>query len=125
MGFFDSFFGGQGPAVPHSAARKAVYAHRLSELREKIKSAGLPARARDSMVFGFVIEFLGAFFGADAKGAKDFEAQVEASGANEAARGRAVSLYRRMSQYRSMGMELGKSEADSFLADCGEILSSA
>ena len=121
MGFLDFLSKKDVSSIPHNDARRMVYLHRLEELNAKL-AAEKDQRTREGMVHSFLEEFFSTFFGVSAKSNMDAIKQIEASVTDQKLSNRATALYKRWSQYRKMGMQLGQEEISSFLSSCQDLV---
>lgn len=121
MGLFD--FLESKPSVPQADARRTVYLHRLDSLKDKVAAKEDQAE-KEAIIYSFVEEVLRTYFNATAKSGVDVVAQIEASKTPKPAQARATALYKRLVQYKKMGMSLGHAEMQEFVADCRQIIES-
>ena len=121
MGFLDFLSKKDASSIPHSDARRMVYLHRLEELKAKL-AAEKDQRTKEGMVHSFLEEFFSTFFGVSAKSNMDAIKQIESSVSDPKLSNRATALYKRWTQYRKMGMQLGEAEISEFISSCEEML---
>lgn len=112
------------PTVPQVTAEKTVYRHRIGELRDYFAHTKLPQEQIDKQTYEFLREFYKKFLGMDAKTPMEAIAQIQASGASEDAKTKAIELYKQYSQFERMKITAGNAQLNKFLLACTDILDS-